>query len=209
MDASSSAPQTTPSSQMPDGATQAPWKTVRAFSASKTCSHCAKVFTPASWESESRFDGRRFCGKSCARKAENPMSNDQCRTRMALTLRRIGHKPPVRGGNGKGPTAMEALLLSRLSASWTGNYILKTGKKPVDGYPHHYKIDLVHQTLMIAVEVDGFSHCTFERQAQDRKKEALLRSLGWRVLRLSNAQVAEMCSTCESIPTRRISLLAF
>ncbi|WP_370638500.1 endonuclease domain-containing protein [Deinococcus sp. 23YEL01] len=39
---------------------------------------------------------------------------------------------------------------------------------------------------MVAVELDGSSHSSRSRQAQDQKKDALLRSLGWTVLRWSN-----------------------
>ncbi|MFZ4596337.1 MAG: endonuclease domain-containing protein [Verrucomicrobiaceae bacterium] len=64
------------------------------------------------------------------------------------------------------------------------------------GYPTCYKLDIGNRELMIAVEVDGKSHCSIERQAQDQKKEDLLQSLGWKVLRFTNAEVIRNLNGC-------------
>jgi len=49
---------------------------------------------------------------------------------------------------------------------------------------------------MLAIEIDGNSHCLLSRQAQDRKKENFLKSLGWTVLRFTNQQVIEETKMC-------------
>ena len=53
-----------------------------------------------------------------------------------------------------------------------------------------------NKSAMIAIEIDGASHCALARQGQDRKKQALLESLGWIVLRFTNRQVLEDLPTC-------------
>lgn len=95
-----------------------------------------------------------------------------------------------RGGNGRGPTAHEQALVERLGAGWVTSHVVATGHK--SPYPHHYKIDVAHPKRMLAIEVDGGSHQSPERQAQDRKKEALLTEHGWRVLRIKNKELAQM-----------------
>jgi len=64
------------------------------------------------------------------------------------------------------------------------------------GYPTCYKLDMANRDLRVGVEVDGMSHCSLERQAQDRKKEELLQSLGWSVLRFSNEDVIRNLNAC-------------
>jgi len=59
---------------------------------------------------------------------------------------------------------------------------------------------------MIAIEVDGFSHCTTKRQEQDVKKQTVLKELGWSVYRVSNEEAIELYSTFESVDTLLILL---
>ena len=69
-------------------------------------------------------------------------------------------------------------------------------RKP--GIPSHYKIDIAHPEMMIAIEVDGGSHCPLERQEQDRRKDAFLSGQGWSVLRVSNEKALSLSTTCTS-----------
>ena len=62
--------------------------------------------------------------------------------------------------------------------------------------PTHYKIDVGNTELKVAVEIDGGSHSSLARQEQDRKKDAFLRSIGWTVLRFSNAEVMDDTAAC-------------
>ena len=66
----------------------------------------------------------------------------------------------------------------------TVNFAVRTGGGK--GYPNHYKVDVAWPHLKMGVEMDGDSHGALSRQAQDRKKEAKLFSLGWVILRVKN-----------------------
>jgi very-short-patch-repair endonuclease len=118
----------------------------------------------------------------------NPMHRGDNLERMKATLARIGHKPRVRGGNGKGATAAEKALHAALGADWTIGHVVPTRMPKDSGYPSHYKLD---PTSMVTIEVDGPSHCALARKAQDKKKADFLFGLGWITLRVSNKQVLE------------------
>lgn len=95
-----------------------------------------------------------------------------------------------RGGNGTGPSPVEAAILERLGDEWKWNYVVTTG--PDHGHPNHYKIDLAHPERMVALEMDGNSHQSPERQKADRRKDAFLEAAGWTVVRLTNQQAMGM-----------------
>lgn len=206
----SDAPPITPSSPMKDGEKRAPWASVRASTASKPCAHCGNPVRPYQWdkwpywETETGFAKRRFCGKSCAKKSKNPMMLEGARERMAATLKRIGHGPTQRGGNGQPMPEAQAKLLECLGADWQPEHIVRTKLKPTDGFPYHYKIDLANPVLKVAVEIDGGSHGSLVRQEQDRKKEDFLRQSGWKLLRLKNSEALSLSTTCASTATRHI-----
>ena len=184
-----------------DGDPLAPWRGVRAYFAVKMCKVCGAEMRPYIMksgvnaghpESESLFVARECCGKSCAKKLKNPMHSKSSREKMSATLRRIGHTPKVRGGNGKDLTDIQKKFMEVLKDGWIAEYAEKTHKSAAQGYPHHYKIDIAHPMMGIAVELDGASHSSVKRKQQDEKKDALLRSLGWKVLRMSNKQEREV-----------------
>jgi hypothetical protein len=119
-------------------------------------------------------------------KESNPMRNQATRAKVASTLRRMGHKPKFRGGNGTGPTDAERSVMQAMPESiW--NFAVKTGGRN-PGFPNFYKVDLAWPEVRIALEVDGPSHSSLKRQSQDRKKETKLKELGWCVLRCSNEE---------------------
>jgi very-short-patch-repair endonuclease len=91
-------------------------------------------------------------------------------------------------------TSAELEVSKALPAYWVWNYPITLGKKQ-EGYPTNYKLDFANPTKKIGLEVDGSSHTMTARKEQDVKKEAKLGELGWRVFRISNAQVQQMCST--------------
>jgi very-short-patch-repair endonuclease len=101
----------------------------------------------------------------------------------------------VRGGNGTGMTKCEKLLRPHLPERYSHNVVIKTEMPRNSGYPTCYKVDFGSAAEKIAVEVDGSSHNSLKRQAQDRKKEEFLSRLGWYVYRISNQQVLSMCGT--------------
>jgi very-short-patch-repair endonuclease len=86
------------------------------------------------------------------------------------------------------------LLASALG--WEMEVAVPTKQPRGSGYPTCYKIDIGNKTLRVGVEVDGASHFSLERQLQDRKKEELLQSLGWKVLRFSNEDVIRNLTNC-------------
>lgn len=208
---------TIPSSPPMAGKKRGNWRTERIFSASKKCAYCGKVFTPwikrdadgkfISGMQERRWEKQRFCSISCAKKAENPMSDKQSREKMRQTLLRIQHKPIVRGGNGKLLPLPQLALLHALGDGWVAEYVVNTGDKS-RFHPYAYKIDIANPVLKIAIEVDGPSHNTTERRAQDTKKTNLLTSLGWSVYRVSNAKALALYSTYKSPGTLLTSLMS-
>lgn len=117
------------------------------------------------------------------------MFKPEIRKKVSDTLKSIGHKPVIQGGNGRGPTRHEALMLKLLGQSWLWNYVIILNRHP-------YKIDLANPDLKIAIEVDGPSHGSMKVKLADRKKVAWLEELGWKVLRFKNSEV-ESLTTCK------------
>jgi superfamily I DNA/RNA helicase len=93
-----------------------------------------------------------------------------------------------RGGNGTGLTSHQQALLDRLGKPWVAEHVIAVGKGRHSGYPTCYKVDLANPVDMVAIEIDGASHNLKSRQAQDKKKDEFLKSRGWAVIRLSNAE---------------------
>jgi len=127
-------------------------------------------------------------------KDHNPMADLKVKERARQTLLRIGHKPPVQGGNGKGPTVPQKLLANVLG--WPMEVAIPTHKRRGCGYPTAYKVDVGNPSMKIAIEVDGRSHGLLTRQEQDRKKDAFLRGRGWTVLRFKNRRVLDDLEAC-------------
>ena len=178
------------------------------------CTQCSKTFTLLPWQARRVTKiGRAYCDKDCgtayraaisskvmaetnrkyasARMTErNPMADPTVRKKVSETLKRIGHGPKVRGGNGRPPTAAELVLAERLNPmGFCEQAVIVTGRPRGSGYPHAYKADSGCHLLKLAIEADGSSHSTLERQTQDAKKDEFLRSRGWTVLRFTNQQI--------------------
>lgn len=100
-------------------------------------------------------------------------------------------RPVVRGGNGTGMTLPQKTLLEALGKNWSPDFAVFTNKKRASGYPFHYKVDVANVKEKIAVEVDGQSHHAHVRKEQDKKKDALLKKLGWRVFRVTNRRAIQ------------------
>jgi hypothetical protein len=131
---------------------------------------------------------------SARMKANNPMSHPESVQKMKDTFVKIGHKPSIQGGNGRGPTIPEQILSNALG--WETNVIVKTFCGRKSGYPTHYKLDVANWDKKVCIEVDGSSHSLLTRKAQDQKKEKYLQDLGWLVLRFSNKEVLENLNGC-------------
>lgn len=102
----------------------------------------------------------------------------------------------VRGGNGRGMTLAQSVLLEALGDGWSAEYVVKTGMRQGSGYPTSYKVDIANPERMIAVEVDGRTHHNPQQKQRDKKKQALLESLGWTVLRFSNRACIQSTQQC-------------
>lgn len=122
-------------------------------------------------------------------KVRNPMFIPGVAEMVSQKSKGIDKLKKFRGGNGRGPSKAEAMLAK--AGGFKLNHIIPTGHKIRDGsgYPSHYKPDLVWLSQKVVVEVDGHSHDAKSRQQQDRRKEQFLRSLGWKVFRVSNEEV--------------------
>ena len=128
-------------------------------------------------------------------RTSNGMHNPKVRELVSTKLRAMGWKPPVRGGNGKGPTTTQLALAAALG--WDMEVAIPTKQPRSEGvYPSCYKVDIGNNTLKVAIEVDGNSHNVLKRKAQDVKKDEFLRSIGWTVLRFTNKQVAGHLEDC-------------
>ena len=127
---------------------------------------------------------------------------------MAKTLREMGHRPTFIGGNGRGITEPQRLLLQKLGGGWTAELVIGTGVRPGNGVPSHWTIDIANPELMIAVEVDGGSHSSAKVRERDARKDEFLASKGWSVFRVSNARAVELSTTSKSADTLLTSLMA-
>lgn len=195
----------------------APWRGVRDCFAFKTCPVCGGEFRPyrhntgphaGHLETEKSFLIRTCCGKSCAKKLKNPMHELANRQKVSETFKARGIQPVRKWGNGNGLTPIQEKMAGLLGDGWVPELAIATGKGRGNGYPTCYKVDLGHPVLMIALELDGSSHRSPKRREMDQRKDALLRALGWKVLRLWNTEAESLCSTFGSQVTPRILQMA-
>ena len=182
----------------------------------RNCFHCQTQFT-AMTAHQRNTKVNAYCSRECSRivasarssetmaatnrkyasemmRISNPMQKESVRKKVSATLKRIGHKPKIQGGNGKElPVAhlQLAKALQSQDSAWIIEYAYPTKQDRQSGYPTCYKIDIAHPRMTIAVEVDGFSHLAFKRREQDAKKTQFLNGDGWTVLRFTNAEVTE------------------
>ena len=119
-------------------------------------------------------------------RALNPMSNPETRAKASVTLRKMKHKPSERGGNGHGMTLPQQIMMDALSGNWIPELAISLGKRK-QNFPTCYKVDLGNIDLKIAIEIDGNSH--YSRLEKDKKKDLMLVSLGWKVLRFWNKDI--------------------
>ena len=151
---------------------------------------------------------RKFASERIKKK--NPMSDPDARKKMSETLKIIGHKPSVQRGNGRGTTIPQNILLKELEhLEPKAEYVVKTNqpKYNVHHLPSHYKIDIAIPRFLVAIEIDGRSHCAKKIQTADEKKTAFLKSRGWTVLRFTNAQILSNEKNCVQMVMSTISKL--
>lgn len=171
-------------------------------SKSKNCLVCGVKFI------RKGIDNYKVCSAKCAgvlsserMKIENPMHNEQTRQKVSETLKKIGHKPYIQGGNGRGATKSQLLLynaITKLDDSFSMEYIERIPKKTRLEFktPNHYKIDIASFFHKIAIEVDGVSHKNLKVKECDNRKNQVLFLRGWKVLRLSNSKIEKELESC-------------
>ena len=143
---------------------------------------------------------------SARMRAHNPMKRPEVRKKVSDSLKRIGHRPKIQGGNGKGLTIPQKKLLQELGNGWLPEYPIAILKWKTLNTPKCYKTDIANPNLKIAIEIDGQSHLTLVRKEQDQKKTRVLNGLGWIVLRFWNREIMEnLSTTLQSINTTIIS----
>ena len=150
---------------------------------------------------------RKVCSIKCQgvlsskrMKHSNPAKKKEVRDKISKSLKKIGHRPFLQGGNGRGATESQLLLyneISKYNDSFCMEHIeLTRGYRDEFKCPTHYKIDIASTRLMIAIEVDGISHNSLERKEQDKRKEQVLCLKGWKVLRFTNSQIKKELKNC-------------
>jgi hypothetical protein len=117
----------------------------------------------------------------------HPMSLE-VRERTARTLRAIGHRPPVIGGNGRPLPKPQRILWKALGRDWKAEFAISLGPRKI-GYPTCYKMDIANSKLKVCIEVDGAGHNSPKARQRDNKKDKAVTSLGWTVLRFSNQEI--------------------
>jgi hypothetical protein len=217
MDSQSNVLGTTHSSPDQAGKRRRNWRRERIFSVSKTCSGCGETFKPwikydevgkiSSTMSEKIWERQKFCSVRCAKRFSPTALDAQARQKISKRLKEIKHRPIRRGGNGRLLPLPQLALLHALGAGWVAEHPIKTNAGHRNGvYPNAYKVDIANPEMMLAIELDGGSHSSLERKAQDTKKVECLVRLGWRVLRISNEEALRLYSTFKSVGTLLTSL---
>lgn len=126
----------------------------------------------------------------------NPMKNEETRKKVSESLLKIGHRPKQRGGNGtETPVPVKIIFSELISFNPVLEYVIPTKEKRKNEkhLPTNYKVDIALPCYKIAIEIDGASHHAIGRKEQDDKKDALLKSLGWKVIRITNKEA--LCNT--------------
>jgi hypothetical protein len=130
----------------------------------------------------------------------NPMKDIETRKKVSNTLKDRFHKPPIIGGNGRGLTKWQKILLDELlliDKTFVAEYIFNTKEFNQNKiYPNHYKIDIASEKYKLAIEVDGNTHKSNKIKLCDQKKTHILNLSGWTVLRFWNTQIEMELKDC-------------
>jgi hypothetical protein len=186
------------------------------------CFWCGKIIKAPNKGQKDRFrvTGRMYCSKECGlaytsvcssktmastnrkyaserMKLNNPMHRPGIKEKMISSLKAIHHKPIVRGGNGFMSEPQKKLFDElRKKYECFMEYPFPTKINKGNGYPTCYKIDIAIPDKMIAIEVDGQSHCSICNQLRDKKKDSFLTEKGWFVYHFTNNQVINNVNDC-------------
>ena len=176
----------------------------RARMAVKICLCCGKEFRPRFYHmqpmSEKMWGLQDFCSISCSKKVKNPMFLPGVVEKVSATLKAIGHKPLVHGGNGRVLPLPQELLAQLLEAE-TEYPVTTTAQQRHAGASHCYKLDVAIPFLRLGIQLDGGSHFAKKIRKTDKRIRVWLAELGWSVLHVSNSKALELCTICKSRDT--------
>ncbi|MDE5860780.1 MAG: endonuclease domain-containing protein, partial [Ruminococcus sp.] len=133
---------------------------------------------------------------SARMKENNPSQRPEVKEKISAS-RKGKPFPTERGGNGHGLTVPQKMLVEAISIlNPQVEYVVKTeGLVP---HPPAYKVDIAIPEKMLAIEVDGKSHCALKVKEADKRKEMVLQQKGWKLLRFTNEQILTSCQECVS-----------
>ena len=120
--------------------------------------------------------------------AQNPMHNPETREKVSTTLQAMGHRPPVKGGNGQPEPLPQRMLRERLGPAWkTVRVGLSAEVRARFGTEaRHYEVDIANPDRRLGVEVDGVNHRARRVRERDKRKDEILAFLGWKIIRMTN-----------------------
>jgi very-short-patch-repair endonuclease len=119
-------------------------------------------------------------------KKNNPMFREESLNKMKASM--AGRTFLSRGGNGQLTKQQQKLSeLTQLIMEYPIS--VKNQMSLEKSLPKCYKVDLAHPETKLAVEVDGKTHQLKRWKYLDKRKMAVLKSLGWTILRFTNQQV--------------------
>ena len=138
----------------------------------------------------------------------NSIYKPGAREKLSATLKKIGHQPKYRGGNGRpSPVPVKILFHALEGLGFEIEVAVPTKMGRYSGYPTCYKIDIANKKMKIGIEIDGNTHHSPARRFQDIKKENLLTSLGWTILRFTNPEAEFGTKKCREKIMSTISML--
>lgn len=89
------------------------------------------------------------------------------------------------------PTPPQEAIHRVLGPDWEMKYVIGTGT--IFG-AKWYKADIANSSEKLIIELDGRNHVTQAHLDRDAKRDAHLRELGWKTIRLRNEEALEICS---------------
>jgi hypothetical protein len=128
-------------------------------------------------------------------RTHNPMNNPETVEKMRQS--KMGRTFLSRGGNGQ-LTKQQQIIHRATNLPMEYAIITKGQTSSEDSLPYCYKVDLACPEVKLAIEIDGSTHLTKRWKFLDKRKTAVLNSLGWTVLRFTNKRVDEECSKITS-----------
>ena len=129
-------------------------------------------------------------------------SNPEWRLKVSAATTLAMHRPEVRarhlaglarvpgnnfsGGNGQTPAlAVRSIMPLMEKLGFIREKVISTsGHGTKHTPPPHYKVDFGDPRVNLAVEMDGPYHRLMRQRVKDKKKDQVLKALGWTVIRI-------------------------